>query len=475
MEGSQDQGANCFASWRVSRNITVLKDQEAETPSGDADKMAGRPILDAVQLLHDLRLAVGYAARAGVLVDASVIETLKGADNALSAGQTPDVYTLVPALNSVGHSIEPMTLADLESGRDPFLPDNRRRAGRLLLMLTAFALLILLLIGYSMNALQAEQQVLRDIAQIQELQPQLKLTSLRKLAEYDQPLSSHTGLYDEYHSKAADLREISSRMSATYASAAQACQRPLIVPLPWSSNCDNRFEVQSDVGGSLSLLEKLRSAVTTIPPATAGAAKASQTSAAIPPTAPTAEAKDKGSAAPIAGAFCAEDGAGNMLLPVEAASYPKWMKDILADYLSDFCFQLKILSPSGEGTMLSESFDQLSFLPRIREKVALRTVWLLPFLYGLLGSAVYLMRNSSNVRTPAMNWLATAMRLSLGGVAGIVIGWFSGEASSSIASTATLSIPFALAFLMGYGIDVLFSLLDRLNRAIGDVRGVSKP
>jgi hypothetical protein len=33
----------------------------------------------------------------------------------------------------------------------------------------------------------------------------------------------------------------------------------------------------------------------------------------------------------------------------------------------------------------------------------------------------------------------------------------------------TLSVPFALAFLTGYGIDALFNLLDRLNRAIGDI------
>ena len=68
-----------------------------------------------------------------------------------------------------------------------------------------------------------------------------------------------------------------------------------------------------------------------------------------------------------------------------------------------------------------------------------------------------------------MEWFPVIMRVSLGGVAGIVIGWFSAAAGSNVASTSASFLPFGLAFLTGYGIDVLFNILDKLSRAIGEV------
>ena len=46
------------------------------------------------------------------------------------------------------------------------------------------------------------------------------------------------------------------------------------------------------------------------------------------------------------------------------------------------------------------------------------------------------------------------MCLCLGGVAGIVIGWFSNVASSGLDATSGLSVPFAPAFLVGYRINM---------------------
>ncbi|MEO8248867.1 MAG: hypothetical protein ABI589_05810 [Burkholderiales bacterium] len=75
-----------------------------------------------------------------------------------------------------------------------------------------------------------------------------------------------------------------------------------------------------------------------------------------------------------------------------------------------------------------------------------------------------MMRNVASIRTPAMELFPMFMRISLGGVAGIVIGWFSSAALSALESTGALSVPFALAFLTGYAIDALFGLLDRMSR-----------
>ncbi|HUR87985.1 MAG TPA: hypothetical protein VMZ74_02740, partial [Ramlibacter sp.] len=114
---------------------------------------------------------------------------------------------------------------------------------------------------------------------------------------------------------------------------------------------------------------------------------------------------------------------------------------------------------------LSSAIAPLGFLPEIGDKVSMRQNWFLPFFYGLLGSIIFVMRNVANLRTPAMEWFPIMMRLALGGVAGIVIGWFSFFTGPFEHTHTSVSVPLALAFLTGYGIEILFSLLDRLIKA----------
>src|SRR5262249_19241020 len=72
-------------------------------------------------------------------------------------------------------------------------------------------------------------------------------------------------------------------------------------------------------------------------------------------------------------------------------------------------------------------------------------------------------------RLPIIEARPSILRIAVGGAAGIVIGWFRVPAPSHNAELAAVtSTPFALAFLAGFSIDILFSLLDRLNRTIAD-------
>ena len=115
-----------------------------------------------------------------------------------------------------------------------------------------------------------------------------------------------------------------------------------------------------------------------------------------------------------------------------------------------------------------------------RTKVHLLVSWLLPGLYGLLGACVFVMRallrttgrgvvpgNSRDARIVDM--LSLLLRVSLGGLAGIIIGWFSVPTESAVGSSAIAvsSIPFGMAFLAGYSIESLFAMLDRLNKTLG--------
>lgn len=89
-------------------------------------------------------------------------------------------------------------------------------------------------------------------------------------------------------------------------------------------------------------------------------------------------------------------------------------------------------------------------------------VYLLPILYGLLGASVYVLRKimreiADATYSPDRSYL---LRLALGTLSGLIIGWFvfllPGQ---SVVSTLS---PMALAFLVGYNIEVVFLLMDRL-------------
>jgi hypothetical protein len=127
--------------------------------------------------------------------------------------------------------------------------------------------------------------------------------------------------------------------------------------------------------------------------------------------------------------------------------------------------------------------DDLSTYPQdpaiyaTRNKVNLLVSWLLPGLYGLLGACVYVMRDllRENGQSKAggdariVDLLSLLLRVALGGLAGIIIGWFwvPNTPTGSSAAISISSIPFGMAFLAGFSIETLFSLLDRLNKTVG--------
>jgi len=121
------------------------------------------------------------------------------------------------------------------------------------------------------------------------------------------------------------------------------------------------------------------------------------------------------------------------------------------------------------------------FLNRISAGFALSAlqIYLLPLLYGLLGAATYILRQLS-IATREMTFTRNAgihfrLRISLGALAGMSIGWFlSPEESSTLALS-----PFALSFLVGYNVEILFLLMDKFilsaTKIIGDRTDENKP
>ncbi|HEX9718503.1 MAG TPA: hypothetical protein VGA59_02135 [Ramlibacter sp.] len=414
-------------------------------------------IVDVDALVDDLRMATAYASRVGLLQEAGLLDSLKAAEDTLRAEGKPDMHVLTVALNNVVRVIAPLTMADLRFGRDPLSPANQKQGRLLQLCLTALALGVLLLIGYFMQSLHEEQEAIQTLNQIQELRPQQKLTAVRKIAQFDQPLERPNTSYETYHQKVIELMQINTKLMLSYNNAVAAAMIPLF-PSPAA------FARSFSSAPSMAALAPAEPP----PPSDGATGAAGVKPASIEAEANTANSPNGERTLDPSQLICVEETNGTIRLPLDALKYPSWMRSVLSDSLSDFCFQLKVLSPTGQGTLLNESLNQLTFLPVIKEKVSLRLNWFLPFFSGVLGSIILVMRNVASVRTPAVEWFPILMRLSLGGVAGVVIGWFGALAVPGLESKTALSVPFALAFLTGYSIELLFNLLDRMIRTVGD-------
>lgn len=103
------------------------------------------------------------------------------------------------------------------------------------------------------------------------------------------------------------------------------------------------------------------------------------------------------------------------------------------------------------------------------------TTCLLPVLYALLGTCAYLLRcfeeevrNKTFMPSSRANWA----RFLIAGIGGAVVGLFG---NFNITQGASIS-PLAIAFLVGYAVDVFFSFLEGLLQAFSKRRnGASSP
>jgi chemotaxis protein histidine kinase CheA len=91
--------------------------------------------------------------------------------------------------------------------------------------------------------------------------------------------------------------------------------------------------------------------------------------------------------------------------------------------------------------------------------------YLLPLFYGILGAGTYVLRSlSKEIEAETFSddkGIQHLLRVSLGALAGILVGWFSFLIPSETTTFVGSISPLAIAFLVGYNIEVFFSLMDR--------------
>jgi hypothetical protein len=101
--------------------------------------------------------------------------------------------------------------------------------------------------------------------------------------------------------------------------------------------------------------------------------------------------------------------------------------------------------------------------------------YVLPMLYGLLGACAFVLRKLSD-EIDKLTYahdarVRYALRLNIGLLSGLAIGWFVKPASGD-PSLVSLS-PLALAFVAGYGSELFFVALDRLVQAFAPSQGAA--
>ena len=106
--------------------------------------------------------------------------------------------------------------------------------------------------------------------------------------------------------------------------------------------------------------------------------------------------------------------------------------------------------------------------------VSVMQAWWLPLLYGALGSMVYVVCTLSVLARDRLfrrEALVTLnLRVYLGMISGLAIGWFLKEIGPTANTVASVS-PFALAFVAGYGVELFFALLDKVVSSFTGAEG----
>ena len=101
------------------------------------------------------------------------------------------------------------------------------------------------------------------------------------------------------------------------------------------------------------------------------------------------------------------------------------------------------------------------------------TVCFLPVLYALLGTCAYLLRTFEQQMTARtfLPSIANSARFLIAAIGGAVVGLFN---NFTIGQGASIP-PLAIAFLLGYAVDVFFAFLDGLLQPFTRARGTTHP
>jgi hypothetical protein len=409
------------------------------------------PVLD--EILQDARAMAFHALRCGTLPqDSLLFDLIDAAAQAKARGESPSISALVAEIVRVSEAAD-ITLKQLRGGRSR-LGRLRHSAALSTPFLVGFmTLLLTLYLGFQSSELHKADLALREYQDLVSERLPEKIYLAWKAYHYDQPLNAkgpQLAQLDGYQKLVDDAKRLYEKRGAVRKLLLNA-QPIRYMPslLEYSGPCWSRDFAR------LMNVPSPNDFVSACPLPVAGSAGGY---GADLRTLQEAEAP------PLA--------CGNLMRQPGDSEQSQAGQITNADFTASVdCFLQSLQLTDG-------SYHQplVDLIYGTRNKVNLLVSWLLPGLYGLLGACVFVMRALllSNGRKPRqdeariVDLLSLLLRVALGGLAGIIIGWFwvpSGVAGGSPAISVS-AIPFGMAFLAGFSIETLFSMLEGLNRII---------
>jgi hypothetical protein len=119
-----------------------------------------------------------------------------------------------------------------------------------------------------------------------------------------------------------------------------------------------------------------------------------------------------------------------------------------------------------ENALVNDQLKVEVSLLNSKSTLAILSQYVLPLLYGLLGALAYILRTLSreiqNVTFTRGSEIRYSLRWPLGMLGGVTVGLFFDPTNLTGFSAIT---PLGLAFLAGYGVELLFTGLDRMVSA----------
>jgi len=389
---------------------------------------------DLKSLVSDARLVLEYAVRAGKLPDDSLAQAILALE---SSERASDIVALQNAMNAVAGAIAPMTLVDLRAGRNPFDARNVHARSRWQIGLAFATLGLIAFIAYYQYLVQRQEAALIAYKEVAEARASEKITDARDMVQLGNALTKDSCRRDAYIKARHDLKELARRTVM-----ASTALYELSEASPWPF-----------VDGMRDTAQWLKVSLQQAPPK---------------PDFSAIGVQQKPLGAEIADP-CDQNNRDKWI----PAGYPSWLQNVVLDSFDEFCFASKLnvdqlaFDPVRRGNSYFGLGKPQDLVSTVEQRIRVQVGWLLPFLYGLLGACVYVMRRLLfDTNAAVVENVVVILRLALGALAGVAIGWFATPAVGVAAVAPISTLPYALAFMAGFSIDILFTILDRFNRLI---------
>lgn len=412
---------------------------------------------DLDQLVSDSKLVVGYLSRMGLLGASPLPGIVADVEDAIAKGQPVDksvIVSLTVELSNAMARIYPVTLIDLGTKWRPF--GVTRQSPVLQFVFAAISVFIILLTGYYTQIYIRSNDAMSGLMSVQQKNPLDKsirifmlykkvpavvtLTPSDQIRADDFQFEPFLQSYEELHNLNDELGTYTREASALNV---YAYQIPGVTPVT---------NILGAVSKSLFHASDHHVDVPQAPAvATIGTQLESYSGKAATSLTPVANTQGSGHSSPQASALASAE---NLSEEDERAYF---LNDLGVTYIAT-------MTSKNVGLDNNTINGMISMLQGI---VEIYGTLILPVLYGLLGTIVFEMRKMLNPLRPNTATIRIVVRTFMGGLTGLIIAFLFKplHADYGQGQFAGASV-FLVAFLMGFSIDVFFTMLDGLVSAL---------